>query len=59
MLGELNGRLDDMTIEGMIGEHWFPDVNENGEKLEELCAERGKVIRIIWFKKRCIHKYIG
>lgn len=45
-----------MPVEGITGGFWVSDVKENGEKLVELCTERGMVIVNTWFKKRCVHK---
>lgn len=57
MLGDLNARLGDVAIEGMIEEHLVPGVNKNGLKLVELCIDRGMAIGNTWFKKKYINKY--
>ena len=57
VLGDLNARVGEEPVEGVIGEFGVPGVNENGEKLVDLCIERELVIGNTWFKKRDIHKY--
>lgn len=46
-----------MVTEDITGEYWIRGVNENEEKLFQLCAGRGVVIGNSWFKRRYIQKY--
>lgn len=35
-----------------------PGVNENGDKLVELCSKKGIMVRNMGFLKRYVHKYV-
>ena len=41
----------------MIGKHGVPGVNENGERLVEVCVERRLIIGNTWFQRKLIQKY--
>lgn len=57
MMGDLNARVSNEAVEGIIGIHGvFIVVNGNGEELIDSCAEKGLVIKNTWFKKREILK---
>ena len=57
VVGDLNARVGDREIEGVTGKFGVPGLNENGEWLLNMCAERGLVVGNTWFNKRKIHKY--
>ena len=39
MLGDLNARVGNEVIEGIVGRHGVPGINERGERLLEMCTE--------------------
>ena len=51
VLGDLNGRVGNEVIEGIVGRHGVPGINESGERLLEMCAEQELVVGNSWFKK--------
>ena len=57
VMGDLNARVGDSEVEGIVGKYGVPRVNENGERLVEICAEREFVIGNTWFKKKECKKY--
>ena len=40
VLGDLNTRVGNEVIEGIVGRHGVPGRNESGERLLEICAEQ-------------------
>ena len=57
LLGDLNARIGEGEIEGMIGKIGVPRVNGSGERLIGMCSELGLLIGNKFFRKRLIHKY--
>ena len=57
VLGDLNSRVGNEVIEGIVGRHGVPERNESGERLLEMCAEQELVVGNIWFKKNDVYKY--
>ena len=57
VLGDMNAKVGDREIDGITGKFGVPGVNENGEKLVEMCAERDLIVGNTWFQKKMIHKY--
>uniref|UniRef100_A0A8C8DHP6 ribonuclease H n=1 Tax=Oryzias sinensis TaxID=183150 RepID=A0A8C8DHP6_9TELE len=57
LMGDLNARVGDERIEGVVGGHGVPGKNDNGERLIGMCTEREMVIGNTWFRKKEIHKY--
>ena len=52
VLGDLNARVGNEVIEGIVGRHGVPGRNESGERLlQEL------VVGHSWFKKNDVYKY--
>ena len=51
VLGDLNPRVRNEVIEGIVGRHGVPGRNESGERLLEMCAEQELVAGNSWFKK--------
>ena len=40
VLGDLNARVGNEVIEGIVGQHGVPGRNESGKRLLEICAEQ-------------------
>ena len=57
MLGDLNARVGNEEIEGIVGRHGVPERNESGERLLEMCAEQELVVGDSWFKKNYVYKH--
>ena len=59
VLGDMNAKVGDHEREGVTGKYGVPGVNENGERLVEMCAERRMIIgnTNTWFQKRLFQKY--
>lgn len=57
VLGDLNARVGDRPVQGVLGSFGVQGVNGNGETLVQLCVENELVIGNTWFKKRDVHKY--
>ena len=57
LMGDLNARVGDREIDGVTGKFGVQGINDNGEKLIEVCSERNLIIGNTCFKKRMIHKY--
>ena len=57
MLGELNARVGDGEVEGVVGKYGIPGENESGERLLGMCVEQELVICNSFFKKKGINKY--
>ena len=57
VLGDLNARVGDSEVEGVVGKFGVPDRNESGEKLLEMCVEREMAIGNTMFRKKRINKY--
>ena len=57
VLGDLNARVGNEVIEGIVGPHGVPGRNYSGERLLEMCAEQELVVGNSWFKKNDVYKY--
>ena len=57
VLGDLNARVGDGEVEGVVRKYGVPDENESGERLLDMCVERELVIGNSFFKKKGINKY--
>ena len=57
LLGDMNAKVGNRTEDGVLEKYGVLGVNENGERLVEVCTERRMIIGNIWFKRRLIHKY--
>ena len=57
VLGNLNDRVGNEVIEGIVGLHGMPGRNESGKRLLEMCAEQMLVVSNSWFKKEDEYKY--
>ena len=58
MLGDLNARVGNEVIEGIVGRHGVPGRNESGKRLLEMYAEQELVVGNSWLKKNDVHKYM-
>ena len=56
-LGDLNARVDDGEVEGVLGKYGVPDESESGERLLDVCVEQELVMGNSFFKKKWINKY--
>ena len=57
LLGDLNAKVGDHEREGVLGRYGVPGMNENGERLVEVCTERRLIVGNTWFQKKLIAKY--
>ena len=57
VLGDLNARVGDEEIAGVVGKYGVPERNGSGESLLNMCVENGLVVGNSFFKKRMINKY--
>ena len=57
VLGDLNAKVGNEVIEGIVGRHGVPGRNESGERLQEMCAEQELVVGNSGFKKNYVYKY--
>ena len=57
VLGDLNARVGNEVIEGIVGRHGVPGRNKSGERLLEMCAEQELVVGNSWFKKKDVYEY--
>ena len=57
VLGDLNARVGDGEVEGVVGKYGAPGENESGERLLDMCVEQELVIGNSFFKKKEINKY--
>ena len=57
VLADLNARVGNEVIEGIVGRHGVPGRNESGERLLEICAEQELAVGNSWFKKNDVYKY--
>ena len=57
VLGDLNARVGNEVIEGIVGRHGVPERNEISERLLEMCAKQELVVGNSWFKKNDVYKY--
>ena len=57
LLGDLNAKVGDVEVRGIVGPFGVQGKNVNGEKFLELCAANEMLIGNTWFNKKNIHKY--
>ena len=51
VLGDLNARVGDEEVEGVMGNYGVPERNESGESLLNMCVENGLVVGNSFFLK--------
>ncbi|KAK7076377.1 Acyl-CoA synthetase member 3, mitochondrial [Halocaridina rubra] len=60
LIGDLNSRVGNVPVVGIIWKYVVPGRNESGENMTEMCSEREMLIAYSVFKKEgCAHVYIG
>lgn len=57
LMGDMNARVGDECVEGVVGRWGVPGRNESGERLLEVCMEKELVIGNTWFRKEERNKY--
>ena len=57
VLGDLNARVGNTVIPGVVGRYGVPRVNHSGENLIEVCLEQDLVIGNTLFKKKKKNKF--
>ena len=57
VLGDLNARVGDTKVEGVIGDYGVPGMNESGEWMRDWCMQQEMTVCNTLFKKRDVHKY--
>ena len=55
VLGDLNARVGNEAIDGIVGRHGVPRRNKSGERLLEMRAERELAVGNIGSRKMCIN----
>ena len=56
VLGDFNARVGKRGNTEVLGPFGIDGINENGERMVEMCESRGLIIGNTWFKKKSIHK---
>ena len=57
VLGDLNARVGDGEVEGVVGKNGVLRENESGERLLDMCVEQELVIGNSFFKRKVINRY--
>ena len=57
VLGDMNAKVGNREVYRVVGMYGVLVVNENGERLVEVCGERRLSIGNTWFQNRLIQKY--
>ena len=57
VLGDLNARVGDNKVQGVIGEYGVPGVNESGEWMIDWCMQYEMTVCNTLFNKRDVHKF--
>ena len=57
VLGDLNARVGNNIVQGVIGDYGVPGRNENGEWMVDWCMQYEMAVCNTFFKKRDVHKY--
>ncbi len=57
LLGDMNARVGSKEIGGVVGRYGVDGVNENGQHLVDICAERGLFLSNTFFQHKMIHRY--
>lgn len=56
VIGDVNARVGDLSVDGMMGPYSFPRMNKSGERLIEMCIEQELIFGSTWFKTLDIRK---
>ena len=54
---DMNARVGDSEVEGVVGKCGVSGVNDNGRKLIEMCTEERLSVEIQFLKKKDLHKF--
>merc|ERR1712002_1032345 len=57
VLGDLNARVGNTVIDGVVARFGVPDVNDSGVRLIEMCINQELAVGNTFFKKRKKKKY--
>ena len=57
VLGDLNARVGNVKVQGVIGDYGVPGMNESGEWMVDWCMQHEMTVCNTLFKKRDVHKY--
>ena len=57
VLGDLNARVGNVKVQGVIGDYGVPGMNESGEWMIDWCMQYEMTVCNTLFKKRDVHKY--
>ena len=57
ILGDLNGRVGSRINDPVVGQYGENAVNNNGERLIEMCHQYALKVTNSWFKHKNIHRY--
>ncbi len=57
VFGDMNGRVGSSELAGVVAKWGVEGVNENGENLVNICAERGLFLANTFFQHKMIHRY--
>jgi len=57
VLGDLNARVGDEVIDGVVGKFGVPGRNESGECLIDMCLEQEMIVGNTCFKKKNVNKW--
>lgn len=57
VMGDLNARVGDVKVPGVIGDYGVPGMNESGEWMVDWCLQNEMTVCNTMFKKRDVHKY--
>lgn len=58
LIGDLNGRIGCKVNVPVVGSYGEATVNNNGERLIEMCEKHSLKIVNGWFKRKNIHPYV-
>ena len=57
VLGDLNARVGNVKVQGVIGDYGVPGMNESGEWMIDWCMQYEMTVCNTLFKKSDVHKY--
>ena len=57
MLGDFNGRIGQRRFDAVVGPYGEATLNDNGERLIELCYQHSLRIQNSWFAHKDIHRF--
>ncbi len=57
VFGDMNRRVGNNELAGVVGKSEVEGVNENGEHLVDVCTERGLFLANTFFQHKVIHWY--